>query len=204
MDELGKKIEETYNELLIAIKKINTLSETIEGLKSTTTDIINQYTQTIDQSKLDKIKSSSEKALNTMVKDIKVIEDQMISFEVVKQTIEDSIELFTSRMSSLEDNLKKTKGPIQEIDQKIIKHIKEAEKNNALGLKRFNQASALIDAKEEIKRYDKLLELEKENNRLLKQLISNKQDKPMITKQESFKSNQIESKIQKNVKHDTK
>ena len=96
-----------------------------------------------------------------MLNDIKKVEEQMSGFEVIKQTLEDSFELFTKRMTSLEDNIKKTKGPIQEIDQKLIKYIKEAEKNNLIGLKRLTQAATLVDAKEEIQKYDKLLELEK-------------------------------------------
>lgn len=196
MDELGKKIEETYNELLLAIKKINVLSETIDSLKTTTTEIINQYTQTIDQSKLEKTRASSEKALNAMLNDIRKVEEQMSGFEVIKQTLEDSFELFTKRMTSLEDNIKKTKGPIQEIDQKLIKYIKEAEKNNLIGLKRLTQAATLVDAKEEIQKYDKLLELEKENNKLLKQLLAKESVKPIISKEENFKANSSKPKIQ--------
>jgi hypothetical protein len=204
MDELGKKIEETYNELLLAIKKINVLSETIDGLKTTTTEIINQYTQTIDQSKLEKTRASSEKALNAMLNDIRKVEEQMSGFEVIKQTLEDSFELFTKRMASLEDNIKKTKGPIQEIDQKLIKYIKEAEKNNLIGLKRLTQAATLVDAKEEIQKYDKLLELEKENNKLLKQLLAKESVKPIISKEENFKLNGGKPKADNILKNDSK
>jgi len=172
MEELIKKIEATYEELLNTIKKVNALTQTIDDLKVTTTQIIEKYTETLDQTKIEKAKQSTEKTLQVMVDDIKKIENLMGNVEMAKQNVADLISLFTNRMTSLEDTLKKTKTPIQEIDQKLIKYIKEAEKNAELGMKRLNQASQLVDAKEEIKKYDELLMLQKENNKLIKQLMA--------------------------------
>lgn len=172
MEELVKKIEATYEELLNTIKKVNALTQTIDDLKVTTTQIIEKYTETLDQSKIEKAKQSTEKTLQVMVEDIKKIENLMGNVEMAKQNVADLISLFTNRMASLEDTLKKTKTPIQEIDQKLIKYIKEAEKNAELGMKRFNQAAQLVDAKEEIKKYDELIMLQKENNKLIKQLMA--------------------------------
>ncbi len=172
MEELVKKIEATYEELLNTIKKVNALTQTIDDLKVTTTQIIEKYTETLDQSKIEKAKQSTEKTLQVMVEDIKKIENLMGNVEIAKQNVADLISLFTNRMASLEDTLKKTKTPIQEIDQKLIKYIKEAEKNAELGMKRFNQAAQLVDAKEEIKKYDELIMLQKENNKLIKQLMA--------------------------------
>lgn len=172
MEELVKKIEATYEELLNTIKKVNALTQTIDDLKVTTTQIIEKYTETLDQSKIEKAKLSTEKTLQVMVEDIKKIENLMGNVEMAKQNVADLISLFTNRMASLEDTLKKTKTPIQEIDQKLIKYIKEAEKNAELGMKRFNQAAQLVDAKEEIKKYDELIMLQKENNKLIKQLMA--------------------------------
>jgi hypothetical protein len=172
MEELIKKIEATYEELLNTIKKVNALTQTIDDLKITTTQIIEKYTETLDHSKIEKAKQNTEKTLQVMVDDIKKIENLMGNVEMAKQNVADLMSLFTNRMTSLEDTLKKTKTPIQEIDQKLIKYIKEAEKNAELGMKRFNQASQLVDAKEEIKKYDELLILQKENNKLIKQLIA--------------------------------
>lgn len=172
MEELVKKIEATYEELLNTIKKVNALTQTIDDLKVTTTQIIEKYTETLDQSKIEKAKQSTEKTLQVMVEDIKKIENLMGNVEMAKQNVADLMSLFTNRMASLEDTLKKTKTPIQEIDQKLIKYIKEAEKNAELGMKRFNQAAQLVDAKEEIKKYDELIMLQKENNKLIKQLMA--------------------------------
>lgn len=172
MEELVKKIEATYEELLNTIKKVNALTQTIDDLKVTTTQIIEKYTETLDQSKIEKAKLSTEKTLQVMVEDIKKIENLMGNVEIAKQNVADLMSLFTNRMASLEDTLKKTKTPIQEIDQKLIKYIKEAEKNAELGMKRFNQAAQLVDAKEEIKKYDELITLQRENNKLIKQLMA--------------------------------
>ncbi len=185
MEELIKKIETTYEELLNTVKKVNALSQTIDELKVTTTQIIEKYTETLDQSKIEKAKQSTEKTLQVMVEDIKKIENLMGNVEIAKQNVADLMTLFTNRMTSLEDTLKKTKNPIQEIDQKLIKYIKEAEKNAELGMKRFNQAAQLVDAKEEVKKYEELITLQRENNKLIKQLmakmsVNNTEEKTMI------------------------
>lgn len=54
MDELGKKIEESYNGILEAVKKINMLAQTIDDLKNTTTGIIDKYAETIIKKNLKK------------------------------------------------------------------------------------------------------------------------------------------------------
>lgn len=172
MEELAKKIETTYEELLNSIKKVNALSQTIEDLKNTTNEIIEKYTDALDQSKIEKAKQSSEKNLQVMIEDIKKIEALMNSVEVAKQNVADLIMLFTTRMNTLDETLKNTRKPIQEIDQKLIKYFKEAEKNADLGMKRFNQAAQVVEAKEEIQKYEELISLQKENNKLIKQLMA--------------------------------
>ncbi|MBW4258567.1 hypothetical protein KTG15_12855 [Methanobacterium sp. YSL] len=172
MDELVKKIETTYDELIYTIGKVNQLSDTIENLKITTTQIIDRYTETLDLTKIEKVRQTTEKSLQAMVEDVKKIENLMGNLEISKQNVADLMSLFTNRMATLEDTLKKTRNPIQEIDQKLIKYIKEAEKNAELGMKRFTQAAQLVDAKEEIKKYDELIALQKENNKLIKQLMT--------------------------------
>lgn len=200
MDELVKKIEATYDELIYTISKVNQLSETIDHLKLTTTQIIDNYTETLDHTKIDKAKQQTEKTLQIMVDDIKKIENLMNGVEVAKQDVKDLIGLFNSRMSSLEESLKNARKPIQEIDQKLVKYIKEAEKNAELGMKRFNQAAQLVDAKVEIEKYNELISLQKENNKLIKQLMAKldvklPEDKAILAnlnqKNEPFKSTKI-------------
>lgn len=200
MDELVKKIEATYDELIYTISKVNQLSETIDYLKLTTTQIIDKYTETLDHTKIDKAKQQTEKTLQIMVEDIKRIENLMNGVEVAKQDVKDLIGLFNNRMNSLEESLKNARKPIQDIDQKIVKYIKEAEKNAELGMKRFNQAAQLVDAKVEIQQYSELISLQKENNKLIKQLMAKldaklPEDKSILAslnqKNEPFKSTKI-------------
>lgn len=211
MEELAKKIETTYEELLNSIKKVNALSQTIEDLKNTTNEIIEKYTDALDQSKIEKAKQSSEKNLQVMIEDIKKIEALMNSVEVAKQNVADLIMLFTTRMNTLDETLKNTRKPIQEIDQKLIKYFKEAEKNADLGMKRFNQAAQVVEAKEEIQKYEELISLQKENNKLIKQLMAKlsvnmTDEKPILPnnthKSDTFKMPKVakETPIMDNVK----
>lgn len=170
MDELARKIEEAYRGIIEATKRIMVLSDTIDDLKVTTGEIIDKYTKAIDQSKLEETRKVSQKALQGMMSEIDKVETLIKEFEYTKLSFEDGITNFTERLKSLENHLKTNKSSIDEIDRKLVKHLKSAEMNSQLGVKRLNQATKLMQAKEEIEKYDELLKLERENNKILKLL----------------------------------
>lgn len=170
MDELARKIEEAYRGIIEATKRIMVLSDTIDDLKVTTGEIIDKYTKAIDQSKLEETRKTSQKALQGMMSEIDKVETLIKEFEYTKLSFEDGITNFTDRLKSLENHLKTNKSSIEEIDRKLVKHLKSAEMNSQLGVKRLNQATKLMQAKEEIEKYDELLKLERENNKILKLL----------------------------------
>lgn len=107
-----------------------------------------------------------------MVEDIQKIERLMIGFEVSKQNLEDILQNFINRMSSLENKITRERNIIGNIDQRMLKFTKESEKKYDDGVKNLDQAVKVLEANEEIKKYDSLLELEKENNNLLKEIIA--------------------------------
>jgi hypothetical protein len=172
MDEilLSRKIESAYNEILETSKKINILSATIDQLKETTADIIDKYLKALDQSKLEETRNNSHKALEKMMSEIDKVETLISEFEYTKLTLEEGMSNFSERVKSLDESIKKNKSAFDDIDKKLFKHMKQAEIDRKLGTKRLQDATKVMQVKEEIERFDQLLKIEKENNRLLREI----------------------------------
>jgi len=171
-EQLANKIETAYKELKQTIDQIDLLSSVIDHIKETSQDILEKYITTIDPAKLTQIREQNKTALKTMIEDVQKIERNMTDFDVVSQQTKELVDTFSSRFSSFDDVFKKTKQSITELDNKLLKLIKEAEKQQRLGQNRFLQASKLFHASAEVEKYDQLLALEKENNRILKDIQS--------------------------------
>jgi hypothetical protein len=171
-EQLANKIETAYKELKQTIDQIDLLSSVIDHIKETSQDILEKYITTIDPAKLTQIREQNKTALKTMIEDVQKIERNMTDFDVVSQQTKELVDTFSSRFSTFDDVFKKTKQSITELDNKLLKLIKEAEKQQRLGQNRFLQASKLFHASAEVEKYDQLLALEKENNRMLKDIQS--------------------------------
>ncbi|MFP4178101.1 MAG: hypothetical protein ACLFTZ_04985 [Acholeplasmataceae bacterium] len=171
-EQLAKRIEDAYNELRDTISRIDLLSGIIEEIKRTSQEILDRYSTAIDPAKLTQIREQNKHALNEMIEDIQKIEANMTDFEVVAQQTKELVDSFSQRFSAFDDVFRKTKQAITDLDNKLLRLLKQAERQQQLGQNRFLQASKLFDASAEVEKYDELLALEKENNRLLKELLS--------------------------------
>lgn len=171
-EQLANKIETAYIELKKTIDQIDMLSGVIEHIRNTSQEILEKYIAVIDPSKLTQIREQNRHALKQMIEDIQKIETNMTDFDVISHQTKELVDTFSKRFSSFDDMFKKIKQAVGDLDNKLLKLLKEAEKQQRLGQNRFLQASKLFHASAEIEKYDELLALEKENNRLLKELLS--------------------------------
>lgn len=189
-EQLSKKIEEAYEELIKTMDQIGSLGQIVEQLKTNTQSIIEKYVETLEPAKIAQLREQSKKSLNQMIEDVNRIQKAMIDYDVVEHQISEYVTSFTVKMNNFENILQGTKKIIQDMDTKLLKLIKEAEKNQVIGQKRFYQASQLFNASAEVEKYDELLKLQKENNKLLKEFLNKKQD--------NFPKNNIKRQWDKN------
>ena len=189
-EQLSKKIEEAYEELIKTMDQIGSLGQIVEQLKTNTQSIIEKYVETLEPAKIAQLREQSKKSLNQMIEDVNRIQKAMIDYDVVEHQISEYVTSFTVKMNNFENILQGTTKIIQDMDTKLLKLIKEAEKNQVIGQKRFYQASQLFNASAEVEKYDELLKLQKENNKLLKEFLNKKQD--------NFPKNNIKRQWDKN------
>lgn len=195
IEVLAKRIEEAYEALDKTIEKVGMLTGIVDQFKISTESIIEKYIITLEPSRMAEMRESSKKHLQKMIEDIDSIDKALKNYEVVEFQLVEQITNFQQRINNLENNLQNTRKSLQDMDTKLLRLIKEAEKNQQSAQKRFTQASQLISAEKEIEKYDELLKLMRTNNRLLQDL-NNKQK--IIDNQGQIKGFNSERKIPKN------
>lgn len=195
IEVLAKRIEEAYEALDKTIEKVGLLTGIVDQFRINTESIMEKYITTLDPSRMAEMRESSKKNLQKMVEDIDSIDKALKNYEVVEYQLVEQITNFQQRINNLENNLQNTRKSLQDMDTKLLRLIKEAEKNQQSAQKRFTQASQLISAEKEIEKYDELLKLMRTNNRLLQDL-NNKQK--IIDNQGQIKGFNSERKIPKN------
>lgn len=195
IEVLAKRIEEAYEALDKTIEKVSLLTGIVDQFKINTESIMEKYITTLEPSRMAEMRESSKKHLQQMIEDIDSIDKALKNYEVVEFQLVEQITNFQQRINNLENNLQNTRKSLQDMDTKLLRLIKEAEKNQQSAQKRFTQASQLISAEKEIEKYDELLKLMRTNNRLLQDL-NNKQK--IIDNQGQIKGFNSERKIPKN------
>lgn len=174
IEVLAKRIEEAYEALDKTIEKVGLLTGIVDQFRINTESIMEKYITTLDPSRMAEMRESSKKNLQKMVEDIDSIDKALKNYEVVEYQLVEQITNFQQRINNLENNLQNTRKSLQDMDTKLLRLIKEAEKNQQSAQKRFSQASQLIAAEKEIEKYDELIKLMRINNRLLQE-VANKQ-----------------------------
>jgi phosphoglycerate-specific signal transduction histidine kinase len=184
-ETLAKKIEDAYTEMRSMIDKLDAINRIVEQFKNNTNDIIDKYISTLEPAKIAEIRENSKKALNEMITDIKKIDQALSDFVVIEHQLGENITSFNTRIHKLEQDLQSNRKSLQDVDTKLIRIIKEAEKNQQTAQKRFYQANQLLKASAEVEKYDELIKLQRENNKMLKELLGKtpgQHQKPLVQK----------------------
>jgi septal ring factor EnvC (AmiA/AmiB activator) len=150
IEVLAKRIEEAYEALDKTIEKVGMLTGIVDQFKISTESIIEKYIITLEPSRMAEMRESSKKHLQKMIEDIDSIDKALKNYEVVEFQLVEQITNFQQRINNLENNLQNTRKSLQDMDTKLLRLIKEAEKNQQSAQKRFTQASQLISAEKEI------------------------------------------------------
>lgn len=200
IEVLAKRIEEAYESLNTTIEKVGTLTDIVDQFKKSTESIMEKYISTLEPSRMAELRENSKKNLQKMIEDIDSIDRAIKNYEIVEHQLVEQITNFQQRINNLETNLGNTRKSLQDMDTKLLRLIKEAEKNQQTAQKRFTQATQLITAEKEIEKYDELLRLIKNNNRLLQELTNKSknmeslgQGKEIFSDRKSHKNGQKET-----------
>lgn len=175
-EELASKIEKAYQQLVDLMNEIGTLKDLANEIENAAGEIAAKYQNAFDLERLQKIKNQNQNALQKILKDTKQIDEALTGIEIMKIQTEENISSFASRIGNFEASMTKMKKAMDDIDRKLLRIIKNNEKEMGVTVQKV---TSYIDASTEIEQYNKLFKIEQENNRLLKELhrrlnVSNK------------------------------
>lgn len=171
LDDLAEKIEQAYQALQGLMTQINDISSIADTIETATKKINAKYLDILDPKKFEQLKDNSTRSMDDILKSIQKIEESIVSIDVLKQQTGEAIAALAGRISSYESNLRISKDTAREIDEKLLKIIKSAENAQVTGEKRILTASKLLEASAEVEKFDQLLKLENDNNRLLRDVL---------------------------------
>ncbi|TVP95690.1 MAG: hypothetical protein EA374_03350 [Acholeplasmatales bacterium] len=170
-EALASQLEESYKAFMNLIQSIDQLQLTFKRIESTSSTIANQYEKALDPKKLKTIEQNTQEAYKTMQDKIKKLNDLVNDAELMHQSTHEAINQSLTRIEKFGSSVTKSKTISQEVDKKLAALIQTAEKQKEEGERQFIKASTLFDANREIEKYDELLKLERDNNKMLKELL---------------------------------
>ena len=188
IDALAKQIEQSYQKFQDLVNSIDKLHNVLTKIEGTSDSIVNKFKEVLNEKKVVEVLKNTEKQYSLMQENITQLNQQIDSVEIMHQQIDDSIKNTIRRIDRYEQNLKKAKS----LDTKLSALINTVEKNKDKAESHFYKASTIFEANREIEKYDELIELQRENNKLLKKVLNKGDSKELFSKKEkkSFLDNE--------------
>lgn len=174
IEDISQKLEKSYQNLQLLMDDIGNLEKLFTDIEKVTAEFKSKYIEVLDPKRFDDIKTENEKSMKHIMSTMKGIDESLSRILVYKEQTQTIIDLFSDKIGSFEKSFNKTKDTANDINHKLTKLLSNAEKISFNGHDKLMKASKLLEVSAEIERYDELLKLEKDNNRMLKELINHK------------------------------
>lgn len=171
IEAIARQLETSYEAFIEVIKSIEQLQQTVTRIDNTSKKITKEYEKALDPKKLKTIEETTQEAYKTMQDKIKRLNELVNDAELMHQSTHEAIHQSINRIEKFGSSVNKSKAISQEVDKKLAALIQTAEKQKEEGERAFVKASTLFEANRQIEKYDELLKLERENNRMLKDLM---------------------------------
>ena len=176
LQNISKSIEASYLELKTLIDKIGDINHVIEKIKNSSEDIRAQYTEVLDNTKLKEAQKDYQITVKEMEKSLNKIQDEILHIQTIKKVAEDSLNTVINKIKRFENLLENLNNKSKSLDKKLTQSMESLKFNNHNVEKKADKALRLVELNYQVEKYEEILQLQKENNKLLKKLHSN--DKP--------------------------
>ena len=199
IEDITQKLEKSYLNLQLLMDDIGNLEKLFRDIEKVTLEFKEKFVEVLDPKRFDDIKNENEKSMKHIMSTIKNIDDNLSRVLVYKDQTQGIIDLFSEKIGSFEKTFNKTKDTANDVNLKLTKILSAAEKISFNGHDKLMKASKLLEVSAEIEKYDELLKIEKDNNRMLKELINFKNKNNENLKINLMSKNEIKpKKITKN------
>ncbi|MFW5889742.1 MAG: hypothetical protein ACOCUD_05160 [Bacillota bacterium] len=171
-DQLAEKLEETYKKLEKTMDEIADLKNTLHEIENSTDQIIDKYSDLIETKKYKNIQKDNNDVLKKISDHAHKIDESLSNIENYKRLTIDKMEQFINRIQKFESSYGKPRKNIETVEITLNKLLNQASKERRNSDDKLVRASKLFHVSAEIEHYDHLLQLQKENNALLKKVLN--------------------------------
>ena len=178
LNEISKAIESAYQEFKSLIDKLADINGIVESFKSSSQAISEQYKEALDDTKLKKVQNDHAHTIKDMEKSLSGIQDRMVEIQTIKKVAEDQMKIVIRRIQNFEKLLEDLNTKAKNLDKKLTQSMESLKLRHGNVEKKADKALRLMELNYQVEKYDEILQLQKKNNILLKNLVeSSKNEK---------------------------
>ena len=178
LKDVTKAIEDSYNELYLVIKQISQLNDVLNAIKSSSDTIRQEYSEILDNTKLKETEAEYQKTVDKIDKSLKKLQDGIINIQTIRRIADENMNIVIDKMKRFESLIDKFNDRSSKLDKKLSKSLETLKLNQTNVETNAKKALKMIELNYQADKYDEILNLQKENNELLKSLKSKQERKP--------------------------
>lgn len=168
-------LETSYEEFNKLIQKIAEIDGMIKTIKNNSEEVGEKYSEIFDNSKIKETQKEYQNTVEKMVSSLDKIEEKLINIQTIKKVAEDDLKNVIRKMNNFERLLDSLNGKTKNIDKKLTTAMETLKLNHNNVERNARRALKGIEIMNQTEKYDEIIELQKENNQLLKALKKEKQ-----------------------------
>jgi len=184
------QLEDAYNNIYELLNKINSLNDITKSIETVTNAFFKQYKDLLNTDQLKNMYEENSDAVKIVEENSNKVAATIKNLTYYKDLINNEVDGFSKRFSTFEDELRKMKNSISEVDKKLSNIINETEKRIRRSNHDVDRTLKLLEVTTELNKYDAIMKTLNENNRLLKEINSNL-NKPNDFNPKKIKKNDI-------------
>ncbi len=174
LKEVSKSIQASYEELSALIGQIGDVKEAIQSINASSEEIRVKYSEALDNNKLTETKDEFQKIVRNMEQSLDGIEEKIKRVVALRRIAADNLEDTIKRVNKFEDTLNKLNSKSKKLNDDLKKKTESLNHTHESIEKKTNRTMQMIDLNYHADKYDEILELQKKNNKLLKELKAEK------------------------------
>jgi hypothetical protein len=164
------QLEDAYNNISELLEKINSLNDLTKSIETVTNNFLVQYKQLLNTEQLKNMYDENLDAVKKIEENASKVTTTIKNLTYYKDLINNETEGFSKRFLAFEDELKKVKVSISDVDKKLSGIINETEKRIRRNNHDVDRTLKLLEVTAELTKYDELSKKVLENNCLLKEI----------------------------------
>jgi len=169
-ESLLEQLEEAYSNISDLLNKINSLNDLTKNIEIVTNTFFKQYKELLDTNQLKSIYEENTDAVKKIQENADKVTDTIKNLTYYKDLVSNEIEGFSQKFNTFDEELRKLKNSLSDVDKKLSNIINETEKRTKRANNDVEKTLKLLEVTVELNKYEMLEKRIADNNRMLKEI----------------------------------